>query len=312
MDNTKDCSITTLCCNDRETLFFVIRTFFINTDVSDIRVYWFLLLQGCSPAFVDAVERELAVWCEEPRVEFRVVHLESNLGLTRGINHMHDCVHADHHSAGCDIFLHVEDDWITLPREITGLGPRWLACSLAVMRTMPNVSSVSLRCYATKEEKWQYGFTRNIPYVGHAFATSNFNYATKLRSPGMLVDGCRFRALPTFLFTLNPVLRRHSYYVSCGALPLTDTGGVPAVPGDDVHCPASHSATWTTAAHAQVGGGGGTAWGRSEGLSMECIREGDCLYIGDVGGVMGHHEDWVPCTDETISSPKGRQEMIHQ
>lgn len=218
---------------------------------------WYFVMQNCSDAFAN----EILELCRN-RVDVVLARFPSNLGLSKAMS----C--AIKLAAHAEFVLNIEDDWVLLDTHVPN--DEWLQTCLTTMHTTPDLSTIFLRAYNTDLEKWQYGWTRTIPYRCHKH-TDNFNFASKVAPMPRVSEqkGCSFRRIPDFLFTFNPCLVRNADYHKT-AYPL------PVFAQDQKA--ETHSADW----------------GNCEALTMEKTRHLLTFWLNE--GVFGHYEDWFPFT----------------
>jgi len=69
--------------------------------------------------------------------------------------------------------IHLEDDWFLVGKK------NWLTTCIKFMDDNKDVSTIALRKYGSEKEKYDYGWTRTIPYVCHEHK-DNFDYQNKL------------------------------------------------------------------------------------------------------------------------------------
>lgn len=257
MSSTSTLAITTVTYNDRKTLPFVVAEFLHQTKVPKDTV-WYFVLQNCSDAFADKI-KEL---CRE-FVTCVIVRFDQNLGLSKAMSYIIKLTEAFRFT------LNIEDDWVLLKERVPNLF--WLENCLEVMEKEPGLSTIFLRAYNNAKEKWQYGWTRTIPYRCHKYR-NNFNYEAKVNTKPKLheKDGCFYREVENMLFTFNPCLVRNKDYQET-AYPL------PVFPKD------------------QKADGQNADWGNCEALTMERTRHLLTYWLNE--GVFGHHEDWFPVTN---------------
>ena len=282
-EQNKRLALTTLVCNDRACLFDVL------SSVCEFTAFppctdWVILAQGCSAAFVDKIQTFITEH-QQTNVCWQLMVWPDNKGLSAGVNELAARTR-DH-----EYVLHIEDDFICLPPNITKCDSDWLKTCCAFLDNHPLVSTLFLRQYATDQEKYQYGWTRCIPYQCHRFSTDNFNWATKIKmnrcyEQPITSNGLVFERIPNFLFTFNPVLRRNAhYYQKHNVFPVPSKMDVVA----------NRAREWSaTAADAAP------EWGHSEALVMEKTR--DLLTYNVQRGIFGHFEDWQPVL-KTYTSP---------
>jgi hypothetical protein len=271
--------ISTLTCNDRQTLFAVIESTLKNAKFP-IGTFWFIVLQGCTQLFFDAVAEKIKSllkgvkgtntviynneWC------FKLIYIPENLGLSRGMNLVVN------YTIQFEYVLFIEDDWYCLAPKITLLPDSWPSICLNYLDSHKNVSTLFLRKYATPQEKEKYGWSRPIFYVNHQHQT-NFNWAAKIKDePEELVDGVPFRRIPEFLFTFNPCIRRNQDYRACGVFPFPEFNDISSRRQEWTATPESHCENW----------------GFAESFSMEKTRHLTTMNVGH--GIFGHMEDILP------------------
>lgn len=273
--------ITTLCCNDRKTLFAVLTAFSIRTKIPDGTV-WTLLLQGCADSFVEKV-KELSEKIKVNQnycLRFEFLVYKENMGLSRGMNTLAE------KTKHFKYILHVEDDWLCLPHKITSVDWNWLFLCLRFLRSRPEVSTIYLRKYVDAAEKQKFAWTKHAFYNCHTHK-DNFNYADKMKFKPKIKYAIEdqiekgnnvtasFQEIPTFLFTFNPCIRRNEDYFKAGAYPLQEFADAVA-----------KREQWTLTQYDEA-----PQWGWCEAFAMEKIR--DLICYNFEAGVFGHYEDWI-------------------
>ena len=272
--------ITILSYDDNHILFSTLKALFENTNFSKISpVYFFILNQKCSKSYNKTTEhlfKTLSSPYEHIKVEF--IFFDENLGLSKANNILYE------KSKDCEFVLHLENDWILLPTN-----KDWLYVCLSMFKYNKSYSTISLRKYGSEREKYQYGWTRTIPYICHKYK-DNFNYIEKIsKEPYVTYDhngtSFYFYKIDHFLFTFNPCIRRNKDYENCGVYP------IPSFEDADLseqlfdsHKP--HNAP---------------QWGWCETFSMEKTRDlGSCI-LGE--GVFLHYDDNIEYLKENELGP---------
>ena len=248
--------ITTLTCNNRKVLFETVSQFASNTNIV-FNFDWHIFAQGCTTSFIQDI-------CQlsHPNITFIIHDNPVNLGLSKGMNILWDKV-----NEGYDYVLNLEDDWIASD----STNKDWLNCSISLLENKPDISFVFLRKYLSEKEKWQYGWTRNIPYLCFKHGDS-FNYQEKMRSTSPFIyNNLQFQIIPRWLYTFNPVISRTSILKTRFVFPLPEF--------KDKH---DKMDAWAFTSYDDC-----AEWGNSEALSMEKVIEDTCVYLHD--GVFYHH-----------------------
>lgn len=270
-------ALTTLCCNDRRTLFPTLLSIIKRTNLPVCK--WYILTQGCSESFLKNVDRTLNFIKNETqsqespnsntRVEFELLTYKENLGLSKAANILAE------KTKHFKYVMHIEDDWLCLPTTVTGLSRNWLSNCLAFLEQNPSVSTIFLRKYADEADKHKYAWNRYVRYTTHKFP-NNYNYSEKMRRcPKVVFADIILQEIPDFLFTFNPCIRRNADYFQKGVFPLTEYSD--AVKKRD---------NWTLTSYADA-----PNWGQCEAEAMEKIRDLKCFNLH--AGVFGHYEDWI-------------------
>jgi hypothetical protein len=248
-------AITTLTCNNRQVLFKTIKQFILNTSLL-FTFNWYIFAQGCDTAFVDRIHN-----ITHPNITFHVHTNPENLGLSKGMNRLWDTVKDDY-----DYVLNIEDDWIASDF----VNKNWLNASTRLLNESPDISFVFLRKYLSEKEKWQYGWTRNIPYLCFKHGDS-FNYQEKMKTTTPFVyDNLEFQIIPKWLYTFNPVISRVSTLKQRDVFPLHEF--------NDKH---DKMGEWQFTSYEDC-----PEWGYSEALSMEKVIHDTCVYLLD--GIFYH------------------------
>jgi len=273
--------ITTLHCNDRDTIFDVISSFCENTETTTT-LSWIILAQGCSEPHLQRLREVLGSY---PSIRPEILVWEDNRGWSKGMNALATA------SKKYEYVLHLEDDWICLPGTITGVGKRWLSACLEFMDHHRDVSTLFLRKYHDAKEKWQFGWTRTIPYMCHS-RPDHFHYAQKMRSTVDGVEtlqGIRFQEIPDFLYSANPCLRRDADYWRVEIFPFPEFL--------DIRENVGKGKTWglTHNNHEQ-----NQHWGFAEAFAMEKHLSLKTYNVHE--GVFGHYEDWVSSLPPPVHS----------
>lgn len=263
-------AITTICCNNRQTLFDVLDSFVIRTRAPETK--WIILLQGCNNEFVAKIqERARLITNSQSLITFDFIVLKDNIGLSKGANLLAE------KSRSYRYVLHVEDDWLCLPTAITGSNYMWLTTCLEFLESHHKVSTLFLRKYSSDQEKHQYAWNRTANYQCHS-RTGHFNYAAKMKDTHIEVyKDIKFQEIPHFLFTFNPCIRRNEDYHRVGVFPLN-------VYDDAIKKERENQ--WT-----QTQYGDAPNWGWCEAFAME--KTYDLITYNVAAGIFGHHEDWI-------------------
>ncbi len=251
-------AVTFLTYNNNELLFSTIRHLFRNTDFSlfnNIEVH--ILAQCCCKSYIKTLEGICKSYDQVNKIKCILHTTDENLGVSRGGNFLYT------NTSHFDYVLQLEDDWVLLSED-----KRWLHECYTRMIENPWLATVALRRYGSDKEKWQYGWTRTIPYVCHTHK-DNFNYQDKLKD----TDNVNFKSIDNFLFTFNPVLRNNLIHSSIYPLPEFSDGDSSQEFKDGVKVHDNPN------------------WGACEALMMEKTRDFATEYYLD--GVFVHFDDWV-------------------
>jgi glycosyltransferase involved in cell wall biosynthesis len=256
-------AITTLTYNDRSSLIKVIDSLTKELIKTKIIIKWYLLLQHCSGGFIANVKKALSNLPDN--VIYNLMIYEENLGLSHANNILIE-------KTKCFKYvLHVEDDWILLENRVKSNDhPSWIDMCVAYMELNKDLSTIFLRAYNNEKEKWQYGWTRTIPYVCHKHP-NNFNFEAKMKDlvPDIF-SGNKFTEIPTFMFSFNPCIRRNEDYHKT-VFPLVEFDKDQKDENKNIH------------------------WGWCEAVSMEKIRHLKAVWLNQ--GIFGHYEDWIQDLD---------------
>ena len=252
-------ALTTVTYNNRETLLHVVRNFLRNTILSK-QTYWYMALQNCSDEFVLRLLKEFSAG-NAHNLTLVIARFPTNIGLSKAMTYLIE------QTKYFDFTLNIEDDWILLDK---CCAQTWLDTSLTFLCTHDDASAVFLRAYANEKDKWQYGWTRNIPYRCHEYR-DNFNYETGIQRENVTIeqDGMRFKFIPNFLYTFNPVIAKNKdYHRHVYPIPILT---------NDQKDPNFHA-----------------NWGCCEALVMERTRKAGLKTFWLNEGIFGHHEDFFP------------------
>ncbi len=249
-------TIMTLTCNNREVLFETLNQFILKTSLT-FKFDWHIFAQGCDASFISRIHS-----VKHPNISFRIHVNEENLGLSRGMNTLWGKVKDDY-----EYVLNLEDDWIASE----SVNKNWLNSSLELLKEQPEISFIFLRKYLSEKEKWQYGWTRNIPYICFKYSDS-FNYQEKMNvtSPFTFND-LQFQEIPRWLYTFNPVISRTETLKLRNVFPLREF--------NDRH---DKTGEWGFTLNEDC-----AEWGYCEALSMEKVINDKCVYLQD--GIFHHH-----------------------
>lgn len=251
-------AITFLTYNNNELLFSTIRHLFEYTDFTlfqTIEIH--ILAQCCHKSYLHSLENVCKHYEIPDKLKCILHTSDENLGISRGMNVLYE------HTSTHKYVLHLEDDWVLLAEN-----KDWLYKSYSRMIDNPSIATLALRKYGTDKEKWQYGWTRTIPYKCHVHP-GNFNYEKKIET----TDDPEFRRIKHFLFTANPVIRNNTFYSSIYPLPDYHEQDSIQIYKDGVKV---HD---------------NPRWGTSEAETMEKTRDFITEYYQD--GVFVHFDDWV-------------------
>jgi hypothetical protein len=169
----------------------------------------------------------------------------------------------------CSVYeyvLFLEDDW-----RLWDQAPRnWLSVSCSILEERPEIDILFLRKYMSDHEKWQYGWTRHIPY--QCFEDRlRFNYEDAMKSTEPFTyHGLTYQQIPHFMYSANPCLFKVAAYKKCNIFPMQEF--------NDKH---SAHGTWNTSSDMSC------EWGYAEALSMEKTESLYTLYLKD--GVFYHN-----------------------
>lgn len=247
--NTK-VGISTLHCNDRNAIFEVIESFAQQTSSRDFT--WVVYSQGCSSQHNEQIRQTFLRF----HFQYELIEHAENLGWSRGMNALYDYMGFEKF----DYVLHLEDDWICHP-ETNNLD--WFDDCCIYLHLHPDVSTLFLRKYISDEDKYMYGWTRNIFY--QCFTHPNpFNYHEKIKSESTLsFRSLSLRRIPEFLYSANPTLFRLKHYQNKKVFPFPEFQDISAKQGE-----------WKTTTMQDA-----PQWGFSEAISMEKIRDLTCINV---------------------------------
>lgn len=83
---------------------------------------------------------------DHPEIEWRVVYNENNMGVSVGINRVNEMV------SDCDYVLFLEDDWILLPNNVSGVSDLAIFSSIQFLKYNQEYDTVVLRRYVNDIE----------------------------------------------------------------------------------------------------------------------------------------------------------------
>jgi glycosyltransferase involved in cell wall biosynthesis len=261
-------SITLLSYNDNELLIHTMKELLNNTNFDGIDFEVQLLVQCCSKAYIMSIE----ALCKSYKQYKIILHTEErNLGIGGGGNFLYNV------TKNSKYVLHIEDDWILYQAD-----SNWLNACIQRLENNESLSTVVLRRYGTEKEKFDYGWSRHIPYVCHK-NKENFNYQNKLGeteiefvNEGSTFKNHNFTPIKNFLFTFNPVIRRNIDYQKCNVYPLPEFED-----GDGLVSQFENQKKIHT----------NEKWGWCEALTMEkTIDLNSEMYEN---GIFVHFDDWV-------------------
>jgi hypothetical protein len=288
---SKKFAITTITCNNRDTLFPTIETFcdpernsyFSNKDdgqdnISKCDIDWYILLQGCNVEHIKKVTS-----CTEKydysNLRFILLVSKQNLGLSVGNNKLAAKV------KDYKYVLHIEDDWITLDPLVTNVNNNWLETSIQLLDQNPSIATVFLR-------KFHDGYNTGLWNQESSYKTfkydDNGNYKKKMVGSNVIVlHDIQFQHIPKFLFTFNPAIRRNHMYYQCSVYPLLEK--------QDIRVSTNNETNWKMTQYEDV-----PEWGWCEADAMEKTRDLTSYNLNS--GIFGHHEDWVPLLDTALKT----------
>jgi GT2 family glycosyltransferase len=262
----KTVCLSTLHCNDRKTIFRLIRSVVENTQ--SIQLNWTILAQGCSEKHIEELQTFIQTQESSSTIKFRIHSVKENLGCGKG----HDLLAKLTKEYYYIVLL--EDDWFfNKSKQNLSTETNWLIDCVSFMNSHPHVSTIYLRKYNNDEEKNKSGWGRSFNYTCHRYNGENFNYRKKLGEIEMF-NGKEFRQIKNFLFTFNPHIRHNRDYYRAGVFPL-DTRR------DEV---SAGQQEWSTNVHKV-----NPTWGWSEAMAMEKTR--DLITYNYERGCFSHCEE---------------------
>ena len=246
-------AFTTVTYNDRATLPRVISAVLATTEFPE-GTKWYFILQNCQSTFCDNI-----VQLCKGKIEAVLICFANNIGLSKSMAFVIE------QTKYFDYILNVEDDWQALATHVPN--KQWLLTSLRFLEEQKNVSIIFLRAYSGDAEKFQYGFTRVIPYVCHKHK-DNFNYQAKLETAEKIkyAENITYVHIENMLFTFNPALFRNS----------------------DLHKYVCPIPIFDLDSKAK---GNNANWGGCEAYLMERTRDLKSMWLNE--GVFGHLEDFI-------------------
>lgn len=251
-------AITTISCNDRQTLFKTIEMFLQNTHYDKLN--WYIYLQGNTEKYIDKFKQYIQNF---DNIIFHLIINEKNIGLSKGVNELNENVKEYKY------VLHIEDDWACLAEN-----KNWLNTCLNFMEIHTDISTLYLRKYSNNEEKFQFGWTRNIKYQCHKYK-DNFNYAEKMKKSHIIMyEEIKFQHIPKCLFTFNPTIRRNKDYYDNDIFPLLEF--------DDI---SNKKNMWKLTQEHEI-----KDWGWCEALTMEKTINLKTYNVAN--GIFGHYENF--------------------
>jgi hypothetical protein len=243
-------NIGTLTSRDRlEALELTVNLMADGTAALAEPIPWVMVANGVSDRLWRYIE---ALVAEQPHRQFLFrAHREPvNLGCGGGMNVVWE------RTNGADYTLLLEDDWLLLPSELTGVGPDWLARLIGVMDADP-CTAIYLRRYETPMACRQHYTAYNWSHVGDELGLGGF----------------RIRHQPVYRVSNNPKMYRVADYRRCGIFPQPEFIG-PDGRGLDVK--------------------GELEWGRAE-LAMENRYQEHGLRILEMApGLFYHYDHAIP------------------
>ena len=266
-------AITVLTYNNNELLFSTLRHLVENTNFTQEGVEVHILAQCCYQAYIKSLESVCKAYDIPNKLKFILHTSNENLGVSRGGNLLYE------RTKHFEYVLNLEDDWVLITQD-----KDWLhkcLCRLTNSRKShllngevndsKPLSTIALRKYGSNREKWQYGWTRTIPYRCH-INEDNFNYQSKL------LDTCdqQFKEITNFLFTFNPHIRNNKDYLDSNIFPLPEFNDGDSKVEFNENGVKVHD---------------NPNWGNCEALTMEKIRHLRTEWYNE--GLFVHFDDWV-------------------
>lgn len=262
--NTADVKIciATLHCNDRQTIFKTIHTFFQHTHVCcQYDIEWVILSQGSSEEHNEQIEYQL----QQHNIKYTIIPLLVNMGWSNGMNELYHYIINKKFTH----VLHLEDDWLC---DSSSVGNQWLDDCLIYMTNHEDVSTMFLRQYRSDHEKQYYGWTRSFRYHCFQQRSPPFNYQSKIKqNPKIPFRSLELREIPTFMYTANPTLFKLEDYIKHGVFPFPVFRDASQ---NQIH--------WSTTTLEDA-----PEWGQSEALSMEKLLSTKCMNVNK--GIFYHH-----------------------
>jgi hypothetical protein len=255
-------AITTVTHNNRASLRRVVADM-VSQTLFGPDSKWFFVMQNCTQEFED----DIAALCAY-HIDVEVIRFQDNIGLSKSMAYVIE------RTKDYEFTLNLEDDWRLLHSHVAE-NKQWLNNCLSFMHATKQVSTVFLRAYNNEQEKWQYGWTRCIPYPCHEF-DDNFNFQDKIQKADVKLthNTLVFSWIPSFLFTFNPCLVRNAdYHLQVYPLPINSADSKKQ--------------------------GENSQWGCCEAIAMERTRHLTSFWLGE--GVFGHEEDWFTASGEVAT-----------
>jgi glycosyltransferase involved in cell wall biosynthesis len=267
----KDLAVTFISVYDNELLIHTIKTFVKNTEFN-IPTDIYVLVQACSKAYILSLEKVLKYFNEHVKNVNFMLHTEfNNLGLSRASNLLYNL------TVDYKYVLFLEDDWILIGTDLL-----WLKKCVDFMIKYDDVATLYLRKYLSEEEKYQYGWTRNIFYDNFEFQ-DNLNYQNKLGNK-ISVDDDLFTEIKYFLFSNNPHIRNNNYYKK--VYPIIELDDADEEIVIDENGKNKHTSK---------------RWGCAEALTMEKTRSFLTYMFND--GIFCHYSDGIKYLKERDMGP---------
>jgi len=261
-------AITFLSHNDNEILIFAIKELIKNT-IFHMECHIHILLQCCSKSYILSIENLLVEFNKTINNIKCILHTEKeNVGVSKGNNILYNL------TKNYKYVIHLEDDWFIISNK------DWFKTCIKFMEENENVDTLALRKYVSEKEKYDYGWTRTIPYYCHKH-TDNFNYQNKLGNKIQIEDS-EFTEIKHFLFTFNPTIRRNKSYNSI--FPLLEFNDIDNI--NEYKQTKIHS---------------NEKWGWCEALTMEKTRDFTTYMYKE--GIFIHYDDSIEYLKEKKIGP---------
>lgn len=174
-------------------LELTINSFLENTNISGIN--WYIYINGVSTEIFSKCNELQIKW--KDRINLITIQSNTNLGVGAGINRLNNLIRDYKYT------LFLEGDWITLPKDISGIDTYWVERSIDCMKLL-DLDQIQLRKFQNDTDNRQFGL---------AYWTNPKNVI------GYIGD---YVLLNEREYTNNPHIRKNSTYYNLGILPLKE------------------------------------------------------------------------------------------